>query len=246
MAETLRILVVDDDSEAADSLAELFEMEGHEVTVAYDGNAAIEAYREQDFDIAFMDIMMPGKNGVESFFEIRKLRPEAKVYMMTGFSVEQLIQQAIAHGAMGILSKPVDLNKVLGMLDDVKPAGMILVAEDDPDFGPQLCEVITASGYTCKLARDGREAIEFAANNRVEVMILDLKLPVVDGIEVYSALKDKGAAIPTIVITGHAADYPDMISAMRDVQVTGVLNKPFDPGMLLDQLENLTGRKEAA
>jgi len=98
--KSLKILVVDDDEDAADSLAELFEMEGHDVLVAYSGDDAIKAYTEQDFDISFMDIMMPGKNGVESFFEIRRIKPSAKVFMMTGYSVEQLVQQAIDQGLL--------------------------------------------------------------------------------------------------------------------------------------------------
>ena len=98
MKRSLRILVVDDDVDNANSLGELFEMEGHRPLVVYDGEAAIAAYLKEDFDIAFMDVMMPGKNGVESFLEIKKLKPLAKVYMMTGYSVEQLLQQAIDGG----------------------------------------------------------------------------------------------------------------------------------------------------
>ena len=96
MKRSLRILVVDDDADNANSLGELFEMEGHRPLVVYDGEGAIAAYLKEDFDIAFMDVMMPGKNGVESFLEIKRLKPLAKVYMMTGYSVEQLLQQAIA------------------------------------------------------------------------------------------------------------------------------------------------------
>ena len=107
MKRSLRILVVDDDADNANSLGELFELEGHRPLVVYDGGAAIAAYLKEDFDIAFMDVMMPGKNGVESFLEIKKLKPLAKVYMMTGYSVEQLLQQAMAGGAMGVFSKPV-------------------------------------------------------------------------------------------------------------------------------------------
>lgn len=239
MDEALRILVVDDDTDAADSLAELFEMEGHDVTVAYSGETAIEAYRTVDFDIAFMDIMMPGKNGVESFFEIRRMRPDARVYMMTGFSVEQLIQQAIDHGAMGILSKPIDLSKVLSALDEIRPAGVVLLAEDDPDFGPELETMIAESGYQCKLVRDGQEALEQVKTGGVDVLILDLHLPVIDGIEVYSILQQSDLALPTIIITGHAAEHADTLDAMRDVSVTGVLNKPFDPSQLLNRLEQL-------
>lgn len=236
MAQALKILVVDDDTDAADSLAELFEMEGHEVSVAYDGESAIQAYQEGNFDIAFMDIMMPGKNGVESFFEIRKLRPDAKVYMMTGFSVEQLIQQAIDHGAMGIMSKPVDLNKVLAALEDVKPSGVVLVAEDDPDFGPVLQEMVTDAGFECKLVKNGQEALDKVRRGGVDVLILDLNLPIIDGVEVYSRLKKQQHEVPTIIITGHAKDHADTLQAMQDVTVSGVLHKPFDPDQLLTRL----------
>jgi two-component system, NtrC family, response regulator HydG len=71
----LQILVVDDDVDIANSLAEIFEMEGHLVTTANSGGEAIRASEQKNFDITFMDIAMPGKNGVESFFEIRKIKP---------------------------------------------------------------------------------------------------------------------------------------------------------------------------
>jgi DNA-binding NtrC family response regulator len=115
-SKQLHILVVDDDVDNANSLAEIFEMEGHLVTRAHSGIQAIKAYEAKNFDIAFMDIAMPDKNGVESFFEIRKFRPLARVYMMTGYSVEELVQKAIQHGALGVLHKPVDLDKVLSLL----------------------------------------------------------------------------------------------------------------------------------
>ncbi len=235
----LKILIVDDDADAADSLAELFEMENHNVTVAYSGDEAIAAYKTVDFDVAFMDIMMPGKNGVESFFEIRKLKPDAQVYMMTGYSVEQLVKQAIDHGAMGVIGKPVDPRKVLSMLDDVKPDGIVLIAEDDPDFGPQLEEIITTSGFQCKLVKSGDEALKMVSEQAVDIMILDLNLPVIDGIEVYTKLQNEKRNIPTIIITGHAAEHAESLASMRDMEVTGILNKPFDPSILLSRLEEL-------
>ena len=113
----MRILVVDDDTDAADSLAELFEMEDHDVTVAYSGDNAIAAFDQQSFDLAFMDIMMPGRNGVDSFLEIRKKTPDAKVYFMTGFSAGDLVERAMKEGALGILAKPLDPVELLSVLD---------------------------------------------------------------------------------------------------------------------------------
>ena len=68
-------------------MGELFELEGHRVHVVYSGEDAIAAYHQADFDVSFLDVMMPGMNGVESFLEIRKLRPNANVFMMSGYSV---------------------------------------------------------------------------------------------------------------------------------------------------------------
>ncbi len=117
MAEVLKIMIVDDDADAADSLAELCELEGHCATAVYDGENAIRTAQMQDFDLAFMDIMMPGRNGVESFIEIRKFNPQAKVYMMTGYSMNELIEKAVSNGALGVFSKPVDLEKVIDVLE---------------------------------------------------------------------------------------------------------------------------------
>src|ERR1700741_4968831 len=89
----------------------------------------VEAFANGDFDLAFMDVMMPGKNGVDSFLEIKRLKPSARVYMMTGYSVEQLLQQAIDGGAMGVFSKPVNLYQVLETVSSLGASGIVLVAE---------------------------------------------------------------------------------------------------------------------
>lgn len=239
MSRPLSILVVDDDTDNAMSLAELFEMEGHSVTVVHSGEEAIEAYRTVQFDIAFMDVMMPGKNGVESFLEIKKLKPRARVYMMTGYSVDQLLRQAIDHGAMGVFSKPVDVNKVLTVLKDIAPGGIALIAEDDPEFGPMLKSFIAAAGMNCVLVTNGQDALDAVRRGGVNVLILDLKMPLIDGIGVYTTLRKEGRAVPTIIITGNGAEYADTLDALRDVAITGILNKPFDPVDLLSRLDKL-------
>jgi two-component system response regulator HydG len=239
MSQPLRILVVDDNRDNADSLAELFALEGHEARVAYSGEEAIAAYQQADFDLAFMDVMMPGKNGVESFLEIKRMRPAARVYMMTGYSVEQLLQQAMANSALGVLSKPVDLGKVLASLEGIKPNGIVLVAEDDPDFGPQLQQLIASTGRTCELVTNGAEALARLDRGGVDILILDLNMPLINGIEVYTELRRNGKAVPTVMITACRDQYKDALDALSDIELTGILNKPFDPDVLLAKLERL-------
>ena len=83
-----------------------------------DGQQAIDAYAAHDFDLGFFDVMMPVKNGVESFLEIRQTRPDARVYFMTGYSESQLLDEARGGGAMGVFGKPTDPAKLLDIIDE--------------------------------------------------------------------------------------------------------------------------------
>lgn len=239
MPRNLHILVVDDDEDNAQSLGELFELEGHRATVVHSGTAAIAAFRTTAFDLAFMDVMMPGKNGVDSFLEIRNLRPHAKVYMMTGFSVEQLLRQAMNNGALGVMSKPLDARKVWRALDEVGHDGIVVLADDDPNSGPQLERMIVSAGHTCQLVRSRKELPSAEQMATTNLLIFDMKSTLLQGFEVYSALREGGRVLPAIIITASGRQYRDTVAAVRDVAVTGILTKPFDPLALLDQLEHL-------
>ncbi len=118
MTRKLNILVVDDDVENAASLAELFEMDNHRVIIAYDGVQAIEAFSLNKVDVGFFDVMMPNKNGVDSFMEIKAANPAARIYFMTGYSADDLLDRAVQGGALGVFSKPVDLSRLLQAVDN--------------------------------------------------------------------------------------------------------------------------------
>jgi two-component system, response regulator, stage 0 sporulation protein F len=118
MSRKLNILVVDDDAANAESLAELFAMDDHRVIIAYDGQQAVEAFSLNKVDVGFFDVMMPNKNGVDSFMEIKATNPEARIYFMTGYSADDLLDKAVKGGALGVFSKPVDLSRLLETVEN--------------------------------------------------------------------------------------------------------------------------------
>jgi|SRR5215470_1802404 len=109
---SLSVMIVDDDRDLAEGLAELLEIHGYTVAVAGNGREAVERFRDQDYDMTFMDVRMPVMNGVDSFFEIRKIKPEAKIVLMTGFK-EEIVGKALDAGAMGLLNKPFGVEALL-------------------------------------------------------------------------------------------------------------------------------------
>ncbi len=235
----LKILVVDDDQDFAENMADTLELKGYEVQLAFNGEDAIKKFKEEDYDIAFMDIKLPGMNGVESFLEIRKLKPHAKVVMMTAYSVKQLLEEAVKNGALGVLNKPFDIKQMLEMLERIKPHG-ILVADDDADFVDGIRETLEDNGYTVYVAGNGKEVVERVRTNGIDVLILDVRMPFMNGLEIYLELKKTGHVVPTIIITAYAKEEEVVVEKLRTLSVTGILTKPFDPKELLQAVKDLT------
>lgn len=115
----LKILVVDDDSDFAEGLAEILDLRGHLVTVASSGEEALRIFHDTDFDFAFVDIKLPGMTGVESCQAIHELKPGAKVVLMTGYTAQQFQSWTKNSGALDVLQKPFDPRNVLQEIESV-------------------------------------------------------------------------------------------------------------------------------
>ena len=235
----LKILLVDDDPDFIEGMALILEIAGHDVEIASSGEVAVQKFAEQNFDITFMDVRMPGMNGVESFFEIRKIKPDARVMMMTAYTLEQLLEQAMNNGALGVLYKPISQAVLLEAVEDLKAAGIILLVDDDPDFVEGIQQNLVNAGYAVVIARDGQEAVDRVVGGAFDVLVLDLRLPVMSGLEVYLELKKRGRTLPTIIVTGYVVEEADSINALADMSVTGCLTKPISSEQLLQAIEIL-------
>ena len=233
---TQRIFVIDDDQDHAESIADLLEMQGYAVEVAFSGEEGVARFGEADFDLVLMDVKLPGMNGVETFFAFKTMRPDAKVIMMTGYSVEQLIAQAVENGALGVLYKPFAVPDLLAALEQIKPRGLILVADDDAEFAESIAPILRTNGYRVQVARTGQDAFDQVMTQGVDCLLLDLRMPVLSGLEVYLKLEKLGRAVPTILVTAFADEESDNIARLQPL-TDGLLVKPFDPALLLSAIE---------
>lgn len=119
MSRSLRILVLDDNVEVAEGVAEILEISGYDVRLVHDGESAVSAFCSGDFDMGLFDVRMPGKNGVEAYLQIRENLPKAKIALMSGYAEDDLIQSALDNGALGLLSKPFDPEAMLDLVAGV-------------------------------------------------------------------------------------------------------------------------------
>ena len=118
-SKTIRIMIVDDDRDLAESLADLLKVFGYQVDIATNGKDALQRAQADDFDITFMDVRMPVMNGVDSCLAIKQIKPHARIVMMTGFK-EPILAKATAAGAEGPLQKPFSPEEMLNVVATVR------------------------------------------------------------------------------------------------------------------------------
>lgn len=236
----LNVLIIDDNQDLADGLGMVLEGEDHQVSLAYSGYDGIKLFDAGQFDIVFIDVKLPDINGVKVFQNIHKKDQNVKVVMMTGYRVEQLFSSVIDDGQVEILRKPFEIERVLEILGQIKNESIVLIADDDPDFSEGLSAYLNEHGIKTMLAKNGQEAVDSVLSNPVEVLVLDLRIPIMCGLEVYLELKQRGSAVKTIIVTGYAEEEAETVDVLKSASVTGCLFKPFNPEDMLRIIERVT------
>lgn len=112
--KSFKVLVVDDDQEIGYMFQRLLGGPQTTVTIARDGYEALEMIKSEPYNLIFLDVRLPGMDGVQTLEEIKKLSPDSIVVMMSGYSVEEEIKRAMALGAQDFIAKPFeDIDEIM-------------------------------------------------------------------------------------------------------------------------------------
>ncbi len=126
---TYSILVVDDDDVLRSRLRRAFERRGYLVFCADGFEAAIVCLKQQSPTLAVLDLKMPGKSGIELLVELRKLSPDTKVVLLTGYGSIANAVDAIKLGAVNYVTKPADADQILAAFESGADS-------DESEFSP--------------------------------------------------------------------------------------------------------------
>ena len=118
MEEKGSVLIVDDNVDLCTTLSFILKDIGYVTFTANDGHRAIAHVTERAFDMILMDIKMPTMNGVETLRRIRMIRSDAAVVMMTAYTRDDLVQEALKEGAIDVVYKPFDVDKMLSLIEE--------------------------------------------------------------------------------------------------------------------------------
>ncbi len=110
------LLVVDDEPDMGEMLTRLLYHEGYLTDIVYSGKEAVEKVQAGNVDFVLLDIMMPGMNGIETLRQIKAIRPETPVVMMTAYATLKTAQEAMNLGAYDYITKPFNLDCILDII----------------------------------------------------------------------------------------------------------------------------------
>jgi DNA-binding NtrC family response regulator len=241
---TASILVVDDEVDTCRNLSDILTDLGYRVDMAHDGPSALELVRRNSYDVALLDLRMPGMDGLTLYREIKKLRSGTVAILVTAYAGSDTAEQALAAGAWQILAKPVDFPKLLALVDQAVGQPLVMVVDDDHDLCANLWDLLRERGYRVSLAHNEKEAAERLRETGYKVVLIDIRLPEGDGIGVFRCVRETNPQARAVIITGHRSETDRVVQQVLKEGADAVCYKPFDVRHLLDTLEQLTGKSD--
>lgn len=206
-AQAVTVLVIDDDVTVHDLLNRILKREGFNVISALTGNEGIEKARELRPDVITLDVMMPQMDG---WAVLSRIKSEEDIRDIPVIMLSMLENKSLgfALGATDYLTKPVDRTILVSALNRHKTRteiqkGNILIIEDDEDTRELLRRTAEREGWISSEAEDGRIGLNRLAQEQPDLILLDLMMPEMDGLQFLAEMRknEKWRSIPVIVVT---------------------------------------------
>lgn len=247
------LMVVEDDQELLNALQESLESAGYTVTTATNGKEALSLLQESLPDLILSATSLPVLNGLQLLKAVRNEVAWGHIpFILLGVDhSEESATLGELLGVDGYITKPVAIHELIAAIQtglrthdtirispDEPPAGpKLLVVEDDYAMQIAFRDILESAGYTVRTAADGADALEAYIEMRPELILSDISMPVMDGFELFKAVRSLpgGTAIPFIFLTAHGT-REDILTGMS-LGADAYITKPITGKELIAAVE---------
>jgi CheY-like chemotaxis protein len=234
-----RILIVDDEPDTCENLSDIFTDFGFRVDVANDGPSALRLVEKNAYDVALLDLRMPGMDGLELYRRIKRVSAGTVAIVVTAHATSETARSIMEAGAWSLISKPVNIPQLVSLVGEAVNSPLILVVDDDADLCNNLWEIFRERGYRVHLAHDAQEAERVLLTQDFQVVLIDMKLPGQNGDNVFDLVRKTNQQAQTLVITGYPSEMESRIQKALAAGAKAVCYKPFDVPKLLSTIQQL-------
>jgi DNA-binding NtrC family response regulator len=225
-----RILVVDDHIDLAENIAEILQGAGFETAVAGSAEAALVRVAAGDIVALITDYRLPGRSGAELIAELRRRGSNIPAMVMSAYTDDDTIALARQAGAREVLSKPVEIPRLMSLVETLVHAqDLILVVDDNRPLAENFAEALTSQHYQVIVCTTAAEAV--AHRTGVRLAIVDYRLPDATGVEVAEKLRSRHPDLRFLFVSAHSAELEADLAA--NLPGSSSMEKPVDVTSLL-------------
>lgn len=236
------VLVVDDDPDIRANMEDVLGAFGYRVDLAPDGERASELAARNLYDVALVDLRMPGIDGIELYQRIKRTQAGVAVFIITGFAESARAQAATEAGAWEVVPKPLDVTRLLESIRGALRRPLLIVVDDDVELCLSLWDLLRQHAYRVCLAHDVDDAERKLAVRRYDAALIDLRLPGGGGTEVLQSLRKRNSDALAIVMASDQRAFDSELA--QDLERAGVplFVKPLDLDRLLATIGSVDSR----
>jgi len=242
----MKILIVDDEEAICLRLQRELEKEGHEVFYRTSPLVVLEELKKarsegKPVNLLLLNVQMPEMNGLTLFSRIREERLGVETVIISGYQDEQVVMEAIRLSVNDYLKKPIslaDLDASLFRAQEkiIEAANsnamyQLLVADDEREICMRIKRELDKEGYRVAVAYNGEQCLQYFENNRVDMLITDIRMPGMSGLELIEKCKGITDDFLSAIITGHG-DYGKASKSLK-LGVYDYLKKPLSVDELI-------------
>ena len=237
-----RVLIVDDDDDFRALMKKQLTHAGYVVLDARDAESALQIARTSRPDVITVDLLMPGTDGWAFIDRLRREDGLARIPIVVVSGAAGAKDGEGLPGDVSVIAKGEGQDRLLrevGLALAGRRGATIVVAEDDDDLRGILTTSLTRNGHRVIPARDGAEALAAIEREHVDLLVLDLVMPNIDGFGVLARLKElkKADALPVVVVSGTDRSTMELQALRLGAHV--YLTKPIEAAALTEQVTRL-------
>jgi len=252
-----RLLIVDDEEEFLMSSSQALGRRDFVVDMAPNGVTALEKVESNQYDAVVLDVKMPDIDGIEVFRQIHRIRPNLPVLLLTGHSSIGDAFHTSKDGIADYLSKPIDMDELAKCINraisaaagreemaeegfpaiDTGEPVRVMIVDDEAELLDSLRKIFQRRNMEVTTAVSGEVALSMLQQALVDIIVLDVKMPGMDGLEVLRRVKQQYPSIEVILLSGH----PSVEAALEGVRLGAgeYLKKPPDIDELVNTIRRL-------
>lgn len=246
------VLIVEDDLKFAKVLLDLAREKGFKGLVVNHGDMALKHVEAYKPDSIILDMKLPGTDGWTILKELKKSPfSNIPVHIMSGMDKERL---GLEMGAVDYLKKPISAEDLDGVFTKMKgetngAIKHLLIVEDDERQNMAIKELVSQKQLNAHSVYGGAEALHHLSENPVDLAILDIELPDMNGIEVLQEIRKKHDSLPIIIFTGKDLNKAELAEIRKFNRTSVILKTDNSHQRLLDETElfiHQVGKKNGA